>query len=390
MSNYQVPDFDFLIDRRNTGSSKWDSAPQGYEAEGILPMWVADMDFRAPEPVLAGLRGIIDHGVFGYSIVPDELNETYIRWVKRRMGADLHEEWLLQSGGVLKAISLALRALTDPGDQIILQPPVYHPFPPVIRNNGRVVVENPLIETEDGYVIDFDHLDSVARTAKALLLCSPHNPVGRVFRHDELETVLEICSRRGLLVISDEIHSDIIMPGNSHVPLYSLAASYDVPVVVLTSHTKTFNLAGIQMAWIVAPHEQAREKLRSALVAAHDAKFSRFAAVAAVAAYGECSDWLDTLIRYIDDNRAALVSELESVPGIRVFPLEGTYLAWIDFRGTGVDPAGLQETMLGKAALRLNSGEIFGRGGAGFQRMNLATQRSRVLEACRRIKSTFS
>ncbi|MBN1685919.1 MAG: aminotransferase class I/II-fold pyridoxal phosphate-dependent enzyme, partial [Spirochaetales bacterium] len=299
------------------------------------------------------------------------------------------EQWLLCSTGVLKALAFAVRTLTEPGDGVILQPPVYHPFAPLIRNNRRVVVENPLKESEGEYSFDLDHLDKVAEKAKVLLLCNPHNPVGRVFKREELHGLLEVCARRRLTVISDEIHSDIIMPGNVHVPLYSLAGSYDVPVVVLTAHTKTFNLAGIPMAWIIAPDDDVRQKLQNTLAAAHDGKFSHFAAVAAAAAYGRCASWLDALIAYIDANRAVLKAELETATGIRLAPMEGTYLAWIDFRKTGIDPGRLNETMLRKAALRLNAGEIFGVGGSGFQRMNLATPRSRILEACGRIREVF-
>jgi cystathionine beta-lyase len=384
------PDFDRLINRRNTNSAKWDSSPPGYEGKDLLPMWVADMDFLAPEPVITSLQGIVDHGVFGYSRPLSELNDAYMSWVDERLGTRLEEQWLLQSGGVLKALAFAIQSLTEPGDKIIIQPPVYHPFPPLIERNGRVVAENPLVEDNGSYTIDLDQLDHTANSAKGLILCNPHNPVGRVFTREELEGVLEICSRRGLVVFSDEIHSDIIMPGFEHIPLYSVGEKYDVPMVVLTSTTKTFNLAGIHMGWIIVPDTGVREAMQKTLQAAHDGRFGYLPAVAALAAYRECGYWLDALLRYVDGNHAVLKQELEQVPGIRVFPLQGTYLAWVDFRNTGVRPERLKETMLGKAGVWLNAGETFGRGGGGFQRMNLATSRSRVLEACGRIKTAFS
>lgn len=347
------------------------------------------MDFRAPEPVICALRDIVERGVFGYSRPPEDLNDTYVRWVQTRQGVRVEEEWLLQSSGVLKSLALAIRAVTSPGAGIILQPPVYFPFPPIIEANGRYVVENPLIEKNREYSIDLDHLDRVAEQSEALLLCNPHNPVGRVFKREELQAVLEVCSRRRLLVISDEIHSDLIMPGHTHSPLYALSKEYDVPVVVLTSTTKTFNLAGLHMGWITVPDPETRDKLSKAQRAAHDTKFGPFPAVAARAAYGECGYWLDALLRYLDGNRATLESELAGT-GIRVTPLEGTYLAWLDFRNTGMAPEALREKMLGETGVWLNAGETFGTGGAGFQRMNLATQRSRLLEACSRIKRAFS
>ena len=353
-------------------------------------MWVADMDFQAPGPVLAALGKLVEHGVFGYSIAPEELSTSYIDWVREHQKADLKREWLLGSGKVLQTLALSIQALTAPGDGIILQPPVYHPLAPLIRENGRLPMENPLRERDGKYTIDFDHLDSVARDAKALLLCNPHNPVGRVFTADELNTLLDICARRSLLVISDEIHLDIIMPGNAHIPLFSFTAEHDVPMVVLTSPTKTFNLAGIPMAWAIAPDESIRKKLATAIRAAHTGGGSHFAITAALAAYRECSHWLDTLIEYLDKNRALLEEELSPVSGIRVTPLEGTYLAWLDFRETDVKPADLKETMLSKTLLWLNAGEIFGTGGAGFQRLNLAAPRSVILDAARRIVAAFS
>ncbi len=260
MTTADTPDFDRIVDRRNTNSTKWDSKPPGHESNEFLPMWVADMDFRAPEPVICALRDIVERGVFGYSRPPEDLNDTYVRWVQTRQGVRVEEEWLLQSSGVLKSLALAIRAVTPPGAGIILQPPVYFPFPPIIEANGRYVVENPLIEKNREYSIDLDHLDRVAEQSEALLLCNPHNPVGRVFKREELQAVLEVCSRRRLLVISDEIHSDLIMPGHTHSPLYALSKEYDVPVVVLTSTTKTFNLAGLHMGWITVPDPETRAR----------------------------------------------------------------------------------------------------------------------------------
>ena len=390
MTDPAAPDFDRIIDRRNTNSTKWDKYPPGYEQGEFVPMWVADMDFQAPEPVIEALREVVNRGVFGYSMVPEGLTEAYIRWVKKRQGAELSEEWLLQSGSVLKSLAVAIRSLTARGDGIILQSPVYHPFAPLIRANGRKVVENPLVETAGRYTLDLDHLNHVAKEARALLFCNPHNPVGRVFTRDELTALLDICSRHRLLVISDEIHSDIIMPGNAHIPLYSLCEEYDVPVAVLTSTTKTFNIAGMQMGWITAPDAGIRGKLEETLRAAHDGRFDYFAAVAAFAAYGKSEYWLDALLRYLDGNRAVLEREMEKIPGINVSPLEGTYLAWLDFRNTRVHPEVLKDFMLKKTGVWLNAGEIFGHGGAGFQRMNLATPRGRLLEACGRIQKAFS
>ncbi len=390
MKSTTVPDFDRVFERRNTNSAKWDRRPEGYESTELLPMWVADMDFQAAGPILSALRDLVEHGIFGYSIVTGELAESYIDWVRKRQNADLSPEWLLRSGGVLQALALSIRTLTAPGQSIVLQPPVYHPFAPLIRGNDRISLENPLHERDGEYSIDLDHLDSVAKNASALLLCNPHNPVGRVFTADELKAVLEICARRSLAVISDEIHSDIIMPGHRHTPLFSLAEKYGVPMVVLTSPTKTFNLAGIPMAWAIVPDAKIRSKLEETFHAAHSGGGSHFATTAALAAYRECAPWLDALLSYLDGNRAVLEDGLKEVSGLRISPLEGTYLAWLDFRDTGVRPALLKETMLRKTGLWLNAGEIFGTGGAGFQRLNLAAPRSTVVDAVSRIVAAFS
>lgn len=390
MESMTVPDFNIIFDRRNTYSSKWDRSHEGYAAEDLIPMWVADMDFQAPEQVLKTLHGLVDHGIFGYSIPPDRLVASYTDWVRERQNATLQDEWLLRSGKVLGTLALAIRTLTEPGDGVILQPPIYHPFAPLIRENDRHPVANPLTERDGAYTIDFEQLDEAAKEAKALLLCNPHNPVGRVFTGDELHTLLDICTRHSLLVISDEIHSDIIMPGKTHIPLFSLAGNYDVPMVVLSSPTKTFNLAGIPMAWAIVPDDGIRRKMEKALRAAHTGAGSHFAVMAALTAYSECAPWLDALLEYIDTNRVLLENELSAVPEIKMTPLEGTYLAWLDFRKTGVDPNALRETILSKTGLWLNSGETFGTGGAGFQRLNLAAPKSVVRDAGKRIVAAFS
>ena len=382
--------FDRPIDRRNTRSLKWDRTPDGTRREGLLPMWVADMDFQTAPEILAAFTRLVDHGVFGYTGVPESLPDAYIRWVEARQGASLPPGWLLHTRGVLESLAMSISTLTEKGDSVVIQPPVYYPFASIITGNGRQVVENPLHEAEGRYSFDFDHLQRVAEGAKALILCSPHNPVGRVWTVEELRTLVEICRRRKILIISDEIHSDLIMPGYGHTPLYNLAEGNDDPMVVLTSPTKTFNLAAVAMAWMIVPDQNIRKKLMSAERNAHSRLGDVFAITAAEAAYTKGAAWVDALIDYLAENDRVLRRELVgNVPGLRISPLEGTYLAWMDFRAVSVQGTGLSETMLDEAGLWLSNGDIFGTGGTGFQRLNLATPRSRVVEAAARIRETF-
>jgi cysteine-S-conjugate beta-lyase len=389
MIEHSASRFDVVIPRRGTRSYKWDS-PRG-EYKDLLPMWVADMDFQAAPAILEALTSRISHGIFGYSRIAEPVYEAYQQWVLTRQHVALPAEWMLYTQGVLAALATAVQTLSAQGDRVIIQPPVYYPFESLIRHNGREVLENPLIERNGRWLIDLDHLETVASEgARVLLLCSPHNPVGRVWTRTELDGVLEICLRHSITVISDEIHSDIIMPGHEHCPLFALSEGSGVDVVVLTSPTKTFNLAGVPMAWMIAPRAETRAALNRALVAAHAGSANLLSVLAAETAYRDCADWLDELIRYLMTNRTALEEGLSGVvPGLRIAPLQGTYLAWLDFRQVAVDARGLNRRLLEEAELRLNDGAMFGTGGDGFQRLNLAAPRSLVLDAVDRIRRVF-
>ncbi len=384
--------FDRIIPRRGTRSYKWDSRPEEGGDNDLLPMWVADMDFPSAGVILEALRSRIDHGIFGYTQLTGPVYEVYRTWVLKRQHADLPVEWMLYTQGVLAALALTVQALSVPGDGVIIQPPVYYPFERLIRQNGRVVFENPLIESDGRWFMDLEHLEDVAKKgAKILLLCSPHNPVGRVWSLSELGDMLDVCQRHSILVISDEIHSDIVMPGHEHIPLFSLSERKGVDTVVLTSPTKTFNLAGLPMAWMIAPRPETRLALKQALAASHAGSTNVLSVVAAETAYGSCGDWVDELIAYLSANRITLQQELVgAVPGLTIAPLEGTYLSWLDFRQVAVNGKDLKRIMLQKADLWLNDGAMFGTGGAGFQRLNLAAPRSRVLDAADRIRRAFS
>ena len=389
MTNQSPSRFDVVVPRRGTNSYKWDSTLGDYK--DLLPMWIADMDFQAAPAILEALAARVNHGIFGYTRITESVFRVYQEWVRVRQGVELPAEWMLYTQGVLAALATAVQTLSAPGDRVIIQPPVYYPFESLIAHNGREVGLNPLVERNGKWCIDLDHLERVASEgARILLLCSPHNPVGRVWTRAELDGVLEVCQRHSLIVISDEIHSDIIMPGHEHCPLFSLGENKGVDVVALTSPTKTFNLAGVPMAWMIAPRRETRTALKRALSAAHTGSANVMSVAAAETAYRDCGDWLDELIPYLMDNRNALEDGLSGhVPGLRIAPLEGTYLAWLDFRGVAIDWPSLNGALLEKAELRLNDGSMFGAGGAGFQRLNLAAPRSLVLDAVDRIRRIF-
>jgi cystathionine beta-lyase len=349
------------------------------------------MDFPAAPPILEALRSLVDHGVFGYTMVGESLPAAYAEWVSARQAAELPIPWMLYVQGVLAGLAVSLHALSETGDGVIIQPPVYHPFAPLIKRNGRIVVENPLVERDGTWSMDLDQLDAVASSSGAavMLLCSPHNPVSRVWTRNELTELLDVCKRHSLVVISDEIHSDIVMPGNRHTPLYSLAAEAGVETVTLVSPTKTFNLPGVPMAWIIAPNHITRRSLKNDLSAAHASSANVFSVVAAETAYRECGGWFDELLLYIEGNLSVLTKGLaETLPRTRIARLEGTYLAWLDFRP--VAAGDVNRKLLESARVRLNDGADFGSGGEGFQRLNLAAPRSLIAEAVSRIGNALS
>jgi cystathionine beta-lyase len=371
-------DFDTPIDRRGTASIKWDFSKRFAGLEHLIPLWVADMDFPACTEVIEALKHRADHGVFGYTLEPESYFQAVIDWLKQRHGWEVRRGWMLSAPGVVPSLNLALLAYSQPGDRVIIQPPVYFPFKESIVNNGRGVAENPLILNGDRYTMNFDQLEElIDRRTRLLILCSPHNPVARVWLKEELERLAEICLRHNIIILSDEIHHDLILEGNRHIPTASLSREAESITVTFTSATKTFNLAGLGCSLVIASDKQLRDRYHSTQTRVWSGIANALSAVATETAYRYGENWLKQVLEYVQGNFDFLVSYLaERLPEARVFPLEGTYLVWVDLRSLDLSDEELKQRILKEARVWLDDGPMFGTGGEGFQRINLACPRS--------------
>ena len=386
-------DFDEVINRHNTASEKWDFLKERFGYEDLLPLWVADMDFRSPKPVIDAIISRAMHGVYGYTCLTESYYESVIRWYKRRYKWEIRKEWIVYTPGVVPAINLAIRAFTNPGDKIIVQPPVYYPFYNSIESNGRRVLYNPLKLTNNRYEMDFDDLEIKAKdsNARIMILCSPHNPVGRVWTKDELSILGDICIDNGVLVISDEIHSDITYPGIVHTNFASISDKFANNSITCTSVSKTFNLAGLQISNIIIPNKDIRQIFEVSTISTGISNPNAFAEIAARTAYNECEDWLDEFLKYIKGNFDFLKEFIkEKLPKVKIIEPEGTYLCWLDFREVESDAKTLERLILKDAKVALDEGYIFRNGGEGFERINMACPRSILKEALNRIASTLA
>jgi cystathionine beta-lyase len=373
--SHQAPDFDQPINREGTASLKWDGRAGQFGDPGVLPLWVADMDFAAPAAVTQALAERAAHPVYGYTLFPDALFTAMADWLRDRHGWVIERDWVLMAPGVVPSLSATVLALTEPGEGVIIQPPVYAPFFSVIRANGRRVVENPLRCEAGGYTFDLEHLERCAAEARLLILCSPHNPVGRVWSADELGAVLAIARRHRLVVLSDEIHHDLCFPGEVHRPLASLTAE---PAAVITAlaPSKTFNIPGLGLSAIICPDPEQRRALRRVFDSFHVSASNPFSVAAFTAAYREGGPWLDALMPYLVVNRdLALDFIARRLPGITAVRPQGTYLLWLDCRGLGLTDAALRAFFIERAGLGLSPGTIFGTGGSGHMRLNLGAPR---------------
>ena len=379
-------DFDEMVPRRGTNCVKWDSAAE----PGVLPMWVADMDFRTAPAIVDALRRRVEHGIFGYTRVPDAYYEAVASWLARRHGWRVEREWMLYTSGVVPAVSAIIKALTVPGDKVLMQTPVYNCFFSSIRNNGCEIASSPLLHRGDTFYMDFDDLERKAsdERVKVMLLCSPHNPVGRVWTREELTRLGEICLRHGLTVISDEIHCELVYDGHVHVPFASLSDEFLRHSVTCTSASKAFNIAGLQMANIIVPDEAVRAKIDRALNVNEVCDVGPFGVLATIAAYNEGEEWLSQLTAYLWQNYCTMCSYCEEhLPAFPVAKLEGTYLAWMDCRALGLSSEKLERRLIDEAHLWLNAGTMYGTEGEGFMRWNLACPRASVLDGLERFRS---
>lgn len=377
-------DFETARRRAGIGAEKWDmmTGLTGYVPENMVPFSIADMEFLTAPEIMDALRQAVEFGEYGYTIADEGYRAAVCGWFARRHGWAVRPEWMVQTYGVVSAMLFALYAFTKPGDKVIYQPPVYGPFRRSIEQTGRVAAPNPLVVKDGRYEMDFDGLEALVSQGDAamLMLCSPHNPTGRVWTRAELERVSDLCLRHGVLVFSDEIHCDFVYAPHVHIPYATLSAQAAEHCVVGTSASKTFNLAGLANSNILIPNAELRERFAQS-VAAHAGEYTNyFGPTATRAAYEKGAPWLEELKTVLWGNYEYCKEFLQKkFPSVKVYPLEGTYLLWADFRSLGLEPKALEEFMLHQAGLCLDEGYIFGAGGEGFERINLACPR-RYLE----------
>ncbi|WP_415505099.1 MalY/PatB family protein, partial [Actinomyces slackii] len=385
-----VSRFDVVHDRRGTGSLKWDFAAERRRPEDALPLWVADMDYPTAPCVTSALLWRTRHGIFGYSEPDSAYDAALTGWFARRYGWQVDAEWNTVTPGVVPALALAVRACTQPGDSVVIEEPVYYPFREVVEDNGRTVVAVPLVRESGRYRRDLAALErAFAAGARLLLLCNPHNPVGRVWDREELEALAEVTGRYGVVVVADEIHADLALPGYATTPFASLPGT--ARTITCTSPSKAFNLAGLQVANILIADDALRAAFRRELAAVGYSQPNALGLVACRAAYEQGESWLDELREHIASAREHVVERLAAIPGVEAWPCEGTYLLWLDcaelLEASGLSPEDLDDFMLHRAGLWLDDGRIFGAGGLGFTRINVACPRPVLDEALDRLES---
>ena len=381
--------FDRVIERRGTYSIKHEPVARGLP-DDILPMWVADMDFQVAPCITEALEARVKHGIYGYSMPDTGYFDTVQGWVEQRFGWKTKREWLAQTPGVVNSIYIAIRALTEPGDGVVIQQPVYHPFMYAIRDTGRRMLNNELIYEEGRYTIDYVDFEEKIRDAAMFILCSPHNPAGRVWTREELQKMGEICLRHGVIVISDEIHQDFVYPGSRHYMLADLDESFADITVTCTSPSKTFNLAGLQLSNTFIPNGELRGRFLKMYKSCGLNEPGVMGLVACKAAYDGGAEWLGELISYLGGNFGLIREFLHTrLPMVRLVEPEGTYLAWLDFSELGHSAQELDRLIRDKAGLWLVGGTTFGDCGAGFQRMNIACPRSVLSEGLARLEAAF-
>ena len=386
-------DFDEVIDRRGTHSSKWDTMEElyGVSPDSGLSMWVADMDFRAPKIIQEKLHGINSHGIYGYYGDYKEYNNSIKWWMKNRHNWEIDTSWIFTTHGLVNGTGLCIDAFTKPGDGIILFTPVYYQFSNLVEAARRKVVECPLKLIDNHYHFDFVAYErNLSGDEKMVILCSPHNPGGRVWTKNELQEVAKFARKHDLVLVSDEIHHDLVYPNKSHTVMPIAEPSVCDRLVMMTATTKTFNIAGAHSGNVIISNPNLRQKF-SQRIKALGISPNSFGLFMATAAYSpEGAQWLDELLRYIDGNRVIFDREINKIPGLSSMPLEGTYLAWVDFSGTGMEEEEFIYRVQEKAKIAVNHGSTFGTGGEKFLRFNLATPRTLVVEATKRLKDAFS
>lgn len=380
--------FDKIIDRTNNFSAKWSEMNKNFGTNDLLPMWVADMDFLTAPCVMEALKDRLEQGIFGYTTRPSSYNESIVNWLDNRFSWKINQEWLMFSPAVITSISLLIQNLTQKNDKIMIQEPVYSPFHSIVESNERNLVISPLVKLDDGsYVMDYEDIEAKIKDVKVFILCNPHNPVGRVWTREELTRLGEICLKHNVLVISDEIHSDIILKNHKHTPFASISKEFRENTITCMAPTKTFNLAGLQSSFLVISNPYYYEVMDKAFSILDIKRNNAFSLVATEAAYNYGEDWLYELIKYIEDNVDFAIDYIKNhIPQLKVKKPEGTYLLWVDFSNLNVDKEDLKNALINKCRIALNDGSSFGIGGDGYYRINLACPRSMVLEGLKRIE----
>lgn len=384
--------FDQVVERRGTNCVKWDGVLEVFGSDELLPLWVADMDFRSPQAVVDAVVERAAHGVYGYEKRPDSFGETFVEWLKTRHNWQIDPSWLAHSPGVVTGLTTAVLAFTEPGERVAIQPPVYPPFYRILQLNGREVVENPLVEENGKYHMNLDELEEIFRSGvRTLLLCSPHNPVGRVWTREELTSLAELVVKYGVKVFSDEIWCDLVFKDQRHTPFASLAPEVAGQTLTFTAPSKTFNIAGLYVSNVIIPNAQLREGFNAQLERSAIGAINFFGLAAGEAAYREGGAWLDSLLDYLEENARFVTAELKRIaPQIRVFKPEGTFVLWLDCRSLPLPPEELNQFFAQEAGIGLNEGSAFGPMGLGFQRMNIGCPRSLLGEALRRIAEALA
>ena len=380
------------VERRNTLCAKWDGLKETFGADGLLPLWVADMDFRIDDHITDAINEYISEGVIGYHMVPDRYYDAFIRWEKEEHGLDVKREWIRFSPGVVTGFHMAVNMFTEPGDAVIINTPVYYPFMHAVRNNGRKMVTSELVNTDGRYIIDFDDFEAkiTENNVRLFILCSPHNPVSRVWHEDELARLLDICRSHDVTIISDEIHHDLVFGENRHIPTLSLATPDD-KIIMLTAASKSFNIAGLQNSFVVIENAELRGTWDRFTRGIRVQNGNPVGYIATMTAYEQGKPWLEAVKKRIYSNYEAMTARLRAeIDDVVVTPLEGTYLAWVDF-GAYLKPEEIQPFMQDKCKLAFDYGEWFGGTESGSHiRVNLATSETNVLEATNRIITNLS
>lgn len=389
MSTYN---FDEIIERRGSGALKTDALEERFGRPDLEPLWVADMDFATPPFIMEALRRRLDHPILGYTIEPADMRPAVTDWLRSHHGWEVRPEWLAYVPGIVKGIGMAINVFTSPGDKIIIQPPVYHPFRNTALWNGREVVENPLILTPEGkYEMDLDHLRGVIDGCRMLLLSNPHNPGGRVWPAATLRELAAICAEKGVIVISDEIHADMTIFGHRHVPFASVSEEAAACSITFGAPSKTFNIPGVVCSWAVVSDENLRRRFYGWMCANEFEEPNMFAPIACMAAYREGETWRREMLAYVEQNIRFVEEYLaQYIPAIRPLRPEASFLLWLDCRALAPDHDSLIDLFVGRARLALNDGAMFGTQGSGFMRLNVATPRANLERALDRLRAAVN